>query len=154
MLKRIITRNLNWQYVAISFLALVIYGLLAYKYVVQEGILRTVEAVQLQVTPQPFTELYFLDHTYLPTHIEPGTPISFSFVIKNNEYQPVTYSYQVYATDGLSSMDISSGNITLEHGKKTAIMQTFVLTSDKREQIIVELTNVNQKIHFWVDKDI
>ncbi|RJR28275.1 hypothetical protein C4561_00230 [candidate division WWE3 bacterium] len=130
--------------------------------------------------PETLTELYFTDHLNLPISIAPNQKRYFEFTIHNMEEKDMTYTYEVYANIGdgsdedttessESSESTPSDNdesadvfipekILIEEGEiKTASDQyktvgiTFELPMVKaRNQVVVNLINKNQSIHFWV----
>lgn len=123
--------------------------------------------------PEPFTELYFTEHLMLPTTIAEGQNQYFEFTISNVEDKTMTYNWTVYAVEDENYFFketsestqttqeeepiiekkylIASGRESMLNGEKKNIGVNFKL--DKvfaRQKIVVELADMDQKIHYWV----
>jgi len=101
---------------------------------------------------EPLTELYFDNHTNLPSEVEPNKIYDFSFTINNLEYQNMTYNYIANVKYGNVSSFIDIDNVTLENNQSISIPETFLIPENfTRAEIIVTIKN-NQSIHFWVNQ--
>lgn len=102
--------------------------------------------------PETFTELYFNDHLNLPSTVKVNTPQEFSFVIHNEEYQTMSYPYEIYiASPSGKNIFIDRHSVTLKQDQYKTIKEKFsVPTPVKREEVVVNLTNLNQQIDFWI----
>jgi hypothetical protein len=102
--------------------------------------------------PEPLTELYFEDHQTLPAKLENGKEYTFRFTVHNLEYRDLVYPYTVTAISSASATPIASGTINLPHdGYQTASASFTLKDTVNRTKIEVELTNLKQKIHFYLD---
>jgi hypothetical protein len=91
---------------------------------------------------EPLTELYFENHTALPSNISLNTPQSFSFTIHNLEYQKMGYNYSVnaYSESDVLLFNLDSGNIVLEENGTKTISENFnVKDSFGRMKIVVTI---------------
>ncbi len=102
--------------------------------------------------PETFTELYFENHTLLPTKVEAGEPYTFSFTTHNLEYKTMTYTYQIQIQDGSRKTTIQKAKFTLNQNQKKTIKETFTAPQlSNRSMVAVDLTNKNnQQIDFWI----
>lgn len=111
------------------------------------------EAVAMATTkkPETFTELYFEDHTNLPSIVKNRYRYNFSFTIHNSEYRDMTYPYEVYVnTNGKREM-IEKNSVNLPHDGKLTIKENFQVRSATRSAVVVNLINKNQEIRFWIE---
>ena len=107
-------------------------------------------ALDLLPKPQPFTELYFNDGVHLPDSVTTAhSVISFSFVIHNLEATDYQYTYEVYVdTNGIKNI-VDNGTIFVKNNHYYDKHEKFALmNSPGRQEVIVELTNKQQSIHF------
>lgn len=111
-------------------------------------------AVVLATTakPEPFTELYFEDHSNLPRTIEKYKQYSFSFTIHNLESRDVEYPYIVYLQTDSEKTILDSGRLTLQNDEYRSQEEHFGPLRSPRAEIVVELTNKNQQIDFWMQE--
>lgn len=108
------------------------------------------------VKPETFTELYIDNHLQLPTQVNQGQTIHFSFTVHNLEYQQYTYPYEVYIDENGQRTPIDTGTFSLpQHGYKT-ISESYTFNKDiSRARVVINLIQKNQKIFFWMNgKDI
>jgi hypothetical protein len=127
---------------------------------------------------EPLTELYFENHTALPSNISLNSPQSFSFTIHNVEYQKMGYNYTVIAYDQNNNLlfSLNSSNIVLENNQSKTISEKLIANNHfGRMQVVVEINkddlgivpdfkkklwwpdpNYPTKIdiHFWVDEKL
>ena len=113
------------------------------------------ETIVLATTVQPerYTELYFQDHANLPSAVLPRVQYNFAFTIHNIEYQDMNYPYEVYVDDGNGNKQTLDKNIvTLKKNAFITIQEGFILNDlTPDSQVIVNLTNKNQQIAFWLN---
>jgi len=111
------------------------------------------EAIVLATTrkPETFTELYFEDHTNLPNTITRWKQYSFVFTLHNLEYQDMDYSYEVYLQRDDQKIVIEKGELQLRNDEFKSVEVKFGPLKNIRSKVVVELTNKNQPIHFWME---
>jgi hypothetical protein len=111
-------------------------------------------AVTLATTakPETFTELYFEDHSNLPKTIEKYKEYSFSFTIHNLEYKDVEYPYIVYLQSDSDKIILDSGKLSLKNDEYKSQKEDFGPLESPRAKVVVELTNKNQQIDFWMEE--
>ena len=112
------------------------------------------EAITLATTqkPETFTELYFENHLDLPKTVKPKTPYTFTFTVHNVEYKDMEYSYVVYLQRDDQKIVIDQGSLNLRKDGSQSVKENFGPLKNIRSKIVVELTNQNQQIDFWLDK--
>jgi hypothetical protein len=125
---------------------------------------------------EPLTELYFENHTELPSNISLNSPQSFSFTIHNLEYQKMGYNYTVNAYNENDALlfSLDSDNVVLENNETKTISEQFTMNNPfKRMKIEVKINKddlgivpdfkkklwwpdpnypTNIDIHMWVDE--
>jgi hypothetical protein len=119
----------------------------------RQSIYAEMDKLKLIPRPERFTELYFDDHTNLPTRISKNEDVSFTFVIHNLEGKEMEYPYVVYfqSKDG-NVVKIAEGFETLADGEYKAIEKTYVSNSDQNEGgVFVRLKELDQSIHFLLN---
>lgn len=105
--------------------------------------------------PEPVTELYMNDYPKLldslPTSIQPGTKIAFSFGIHNLEGKSMKYPYQVSViADGRAAV-IDSGTMELANTASTTLHEIYIFKSAySQATVIISLPQQNQSLHFFV----
>ena len=108
-------------------------------------------ALATTVKPETFTELYFENHTQLPTTVTAYQKVSFSFTTHNLEYKIMRYPYEVYLDQDGKKTVIDKGFFYLDQDNYRTINETatipYGLTKGK---IVVDLTSKNQQVFFWV----
>lgn len=117
-----------------------------------------------KLLPQPerLTELYYENHTKLPTTYTPGTQQSFTFTVHNLEYRTTSYSYTVTqkSEDGTQSQQLSSGSFTLnQNAFKTQTISIAPTDLGGRVQIETSLLiggpdSSTEAIHYWVTRNV
>lgn len=105
------------------------------------------------VKPEPFTELYFEDHTKLPKTIQPDAPHDFTFTVSNQEGRSEEYSYSVYFEDGSDKVIIDEGSFVLNNNNSKSKDIEFTSIDAEKLKVTVELTNKKQQISFWMFKE-
>jgi hypothetical protein len=91
---------------------------------------------------EPLTEVYFENHTELPSIIQVYSTYNFSFTVHNLEYQKMGYNYSVNAYDENDALlfSIDSGNIVLEDNETRTISEKFtVIKSFSRMRVVVSI---------------
>ena len=124
-------------------------------YAQKDAVYAQLNAWHLVPVPERFTELYFEDHTKLPTTIAQGEPASFSFTIHNLEGATTVYPYQVYFRylDG-TQVVFSTGTVQIpDNGYDTTGVVYKFISSPKQGSIGVNLLNLNQRIDFLLPKN-
>jgi len=111
-------------------------------------------AIVLATTRQPerFTELYFEDHTNLPKTITRWKQYDITFTVHNVEYQEMDYTYEVYLQRDNQKIVIDTGSFRVKDNEFKQVKVNLGPLKNLRSQIIVELINKNQPIHFWMEK--
>lgn len=103
--------------------------------------------------PERFTELYFENHTKLPTEAQPNQPYTFSFTVHNLEYQDTPYNYESYLDLDTGKAEIGHGSFTLKQDEYLTVRQEYSLAMAlPKTKIVVNLINKNQQIDFWTGK--
>ena len=111
------------------------------------------ELVTLDLIPQPenLTELYFNNHTNLPSSATRNQVISFAFVIHNLEATDYQYTYAVSINAHGTRRIIDSGNILVKNNQYCVKNEKIhLMTSEQSQEVVVELTNKQQSIDFWI----
>jgi hypothetical protein len=111
------------------------------------------ELVALDLIPKPekLTEIYFNDSANLPGSATSNQVISFAFVIHNLETTDCQYVYDVSVnTNGMRHV-VDSGNVLVKNNHYYVINEKFkIMNSPGDQKVVVELTNKQQSIHFWI----
>lgn len=103
--------------------------------------------------PERYTELYFNDPTTLPSTVARGTKLSVGFSAHNVEARGMNYTYTIsYITNKGAVLATEQGGFRLSNGSSKTITNDITIpkTYSGAAEIQVELTNINQSIHFWV----
>ena len=125
---------------------------------------------------EPLTELYFEDHTNLPSSVSLGEAENFSFTVHNLEYQKMRYNYSVdfYSENDTFVNNLEKGVIILEQNESKTVDEFFTMRNDfNRTKVVVridkDLSLENPKfkdklwwpdpnypmsidIHFWIEE--
>lgn len=119
---------------------------------------RSNPAIMRQVTlattriPESFTELYFENHINLPTQIESGKYYTYEFTIHNLENRDMEYPYTVYLERGDNQTAIDQGIVEVKKDEYKTVENKVGPLKSLRTKVVVELTDKNQIISFWMDK--
>jgi hypothetical protein len=101
--------------------------------------------------PDSYTELYFPDHSALPSRVSPGQTISFKFTVHNLENERYNYPYEVYFADNGKNIEIDKGQFTLDQAGFKTVSEKYTTNKDfSKGQIVVNLLSKNQNILFWI----
>jgi hypothetical protein len=109
----------------------------------------------LERKSQSFTELYFEDYSQLPKKVSTTGAIDFTFFIHNKEGITTTYYYYVYFVSIKGKkVGLASGSIDLANEDSKNIKVDYVFPDPNQTgRIVVELTNLNQKIDFLIPRN-
>lgn len=117
--------------------------------------------------PERLTELYFTDHTKLPTTYTVSEKQTINFKVHNLEYRDTEYKYAITleGKDGEVQRVINGSPFTLKHDEYRGITQDIVLEDlGPRSKVAVTLTYdgiafgednpspQTQSIHYWVKR--
>lgn len=127
---------------------------------------------------EPLTEVYFENHTQLPSQLELFNWYNFSFTVHNLEYQKMRYVYSVdmYSEEGELLENLDSGELLMFDNETKTIYEQFNLLEDfNRTKIVVSVEKdlsletpafkkklwwpdpnypMNIDIHFWIEENI
>jgi hypothetical protein len=99
-----------------------------------------------------FTELYFENHTSLPTVVKAGDRIDFSFTIGNREGSETKYQWAVTTVGGdTPTSNVAAGETLVEDDRLVTIPVSFE-SPDDVDQVVVTLPALGQSIHFSVNR--
>jgi uncharacterized membrane protein len=106
-----------------------------------------------KVLPQPerLTELYFTDHTKLPSTYAKGDSQTVAFTVHNLEYRETQYHYILSETDQTSnvSTDVTSGDFKLEQNKFQKITIPITLSElGPTAKVTVRLSGQDESIDY------
>jgi len=113
------------------------------------------ELVTLDLIPKPekLTELYFENNANLPHSTASNQAINFAFVIHNLETTDYQYVYKVFAQANGKKHIVDSGNVLVKNGQYYVKNEKFkLMNSPGSQEVVVELTNKQQSIDFWIGK--
>ena len=103
------------------------------------------------IKPQPFTEVYFQNHTQLPTIVLPGRQYSFTFTIRNHENKDMEYPYDMYIEQDGEKQYIDHNSVTLKNNESITIQEGFLFTKPlTRAKVAISLLNKNQQVDFLI----
>jgi hypothetical protein len=111
------------------------------------------ELVALDLVPKPekMTELYFSDPASLPSSAISNQVINFAFVIHNLETTDYQYVYEVSVNLNGTRHIVDSGNVLVKNNQYYVKNEKFnLMNSPGRQEVVVELTNKQQSIDFWI----
>ena len=112
-------------------------------------------AWKLLPEPERLTELYFTDHTKLPTTYTPSEMQTVTFTVHNLEYRTTTYHYSITqaSEDGSQTQELASGDFTLQQDKYQKASAPITLADfGPRSKVAVTLTNTKESISYWLTK--
>lgn len=125
---------------------------------------------------EPLTEVYFENHTQLPSQIELHKTYNYSFTIHNLEYQKTRYTYTVdmYDEQGNWTDSLSSDEVILDHDESVTVQNSFGFGYPiNRTKIVVNVSKdlsletpkfkeklwwpdpnypMSVDIHFWIEE--
>jgi len=113
--------------------------------------------IALHYIPQdnePLTELYFTNHTSLPSEAEVNSTYDFAFTIHNLEYQTMTYQYSIVVDYNDTERVLGVNNVTLEDNASVSVPEKFWIMDDFTRAKVSVVLSSNESIDFWVTKRI
>lgn len=132
-----------------SLIVLFIGGFFIFAYQKRAHIYEKMNELKLIPQPERFTELYFENHTSLPTLVSTNTPLTFSFTFHNLEGEDMVYPYHVYIKDAFGTTTIENTSVMVENNSYKTITENYMLKSvNSQKTLFVELPSKNQKLHF------
>jgi hypothetical protein len=156
-INKVKNKKINWKLITRIELIILAVLFVIGAYRIYDTVPAVKEAVTLATTVQPetFTELYFENHTSLPSMIALNHENKFKFTVHNLEYKTMTYPYEVYVKcsdigcNGEKQI-IDEGKITLKQNEYKTIPESFTLTLPAgKMEVVANLINKNQAIDFW-----
>ncbi|HEX9153502.1 MAG TPA: DUF1616 domain-containing protein [Candidatus Saccharimonadales bacterium] len=137
-------------------------------YVQRQAIYDQLYSWKLIPRPERLTELYFTEHTKLPTTYAPAQQQTVKFTTHNLEYRKTTYKYVISqeGQDGKVKQQLAAGGFTLEHDKAKTTEAPIQLTDlGSRSRIVISLSydgiafgqdlpsEQTQSIYYWTTKE-
>ena len=113
------------------------------------------ELIALDLIPKPekLTELYFNDNANLPGSAKSNQVIRFAFVIHNLETTDYQYVYNVDVIANGTRHTVDRGNVLVKDNQFYVKNEKFnLMNSSESQEVVVELTNKQQSIDFWIGK--
>ncbi len=125
---------------------------------------------------EPLTEVYFENHTELPSVIELDETYNYSFTVHNLEYQRTRYTYTIdmYDEQGNWTDSLDSGEFVLAHDESVRVDNVFNFGYPiNRTKIVVNVSKdlsletpkfkeklwwpdpnypMSVDIHFWIEE--
>ncbi len=146
--KNIFITRLFFLSLTIALFAVVCY----FAFFQKSTIIYLLDKYKLIPRPETFSELYFSDHLSLPKTINQNEPINYSFVIHNLEASDKNYPYKIYYISGDEYKLLNEGQELVKQNETKTIAGYYTLNdSQKKYAIYVELTELNQSIHFYIN---
>jgi hypothetical protein len=112
-------------------------------------------AVRKQITesvarqPTAYTELYFTDHTNLPSFLSTSYANDFAFTIGNHQGRALSYPYVVTAGSGQGTTLVASGKVQVDSGRLVSTSVSFLAPAPATQYVItVQLSGRPEMIHF------
>jgi hypothetical protein len=131
---------------------------------------------QIPLGIEPLTELYFEEHTQLPSSVSLNKIYNFAFTTNNLEYQNMRYSYNINVFDVNDSFigTTGFGEFIIEHNESRTIEEGFLFTEPFERvkiKVLIKKDHMNLTpefktklwwpdpnypeeidVHFWVDE--
>lgn len=152
-MKKLKTEKINYRLINTIFIgilaAFAIWWGLRYAY--SFPTVRNAVTLATTVQPETFTELYFENHSTLPNTITKQKEYSFTFTLHNVEYRTMDYPYAVYVQRGIEKIPIERGSVNMASGETKSVTVEFGPLKNLRSEIVVNLTDKNQQIDFWME---
>ncbi len=114
--------------------------------IISAVIIITIFLITLSYIPigiEPLTEVYFENHTQLPSNINLNTSYNYAFTINNLEHQKMRYIYNITAIDENNTIikQLNTNELILEHNKSQTIQQSILFNQEiPRTKIKIEVT--------------
>lgn len=159
-------RTTNANIVKIAAVAFIALFLVIFGIAQRQAIYDQLYDWKLIPRPERLTELYFSDHTNLPTTYEPGDQQTVKFTVYNLEYLDTKYTYKITVTneDDTEFPTLASGKIQLAHDQAiNSEAQITLPDAGNRSKVVVtiyyqgikfgedDLSDQEQSIHYWVE---
>lgn len=130
---------------------LVVVGMIVFYNLNRASIYNELAALDLIPKPEKLTELYFNDNANLPGSATSNQVISFAFVIHNLETTDYLYDYEVSVIFNGTRHIVDSGKVVVKNNQYYVKNEKFnLMNSAGRQEVVVELTNKQQSIDFWI----
>lgn len=146
--------SVGLKYVRIALILAVVGSMAYFGNAYKTSIYKQLDDLHLIPRQEYFTELYFNNHTNLPKKLAKGVSINFSFAIRNLEGKDKEYPYIVYFKNdkyGTTTLDLKT--VLVKDNEEKIINETYTFSSKTlKETLFVELTELNQEIHFALTK--
>jgi len=102
--------------------------------------------------PETITELYFEDYLHLPSKVITGHPYLFQFTLHNLEGRDMEYAYEVHIEVGQDKYLFDKGTVFVKENSYKTIQERFATASTLAKcEMVVDLINKNQQIHFLIE---
>lgn len=111
------------------------------------------ELITLDLIPKPekLTELYFNDNANLPSSAGANQVIRFAFVIHNLETIDYQYTYDVAVKANGTRHILDTGKVLVKNNQYYVKNEQFnLMNSPGSQEVVIELTNKQQSIDFWI----
>jgi hypothetical protein len=118
------------------------------------SIKRQMNEWKLLPQPERLTELYFTHPNSLPGTYTAGQTLPVDFTVHNIEYKTENYKYQIIedANNSTKGLLLASGSFTLKQNQyKFPALSVTPANLGPKVQIIVNLSNVNELVDYWVN---
>jgi len=148
------TRVINRQTIFYALLGIIIVGVISFGVADAHGIKDQLNDWKLLPEPEKLTELYFTHPNSLPSTYIAGSTQAVAFTVHNLEYKNTNYKYQVeeQSSDGSQTATLTQGSFWLNQNKYKTVSENINISNmGSRVKVIVDLTNVNESISYWVN---
>jgi hypothetical protein len=145
----------NRQFIIYTLVGVIIVAFITFGVADAHGIKDQLNSWKLLPQPERLTELYYVNPNNLPSTYTPGVNQSFDFTVHNLEYRNTDYTYQVeeQSSDGSQTATLTQGSFWLnQNDYKTVSENINISNMGTRVKVIVNLTNVNESIDYWVNR--
>jgi uncharacterized membrane protein len=125
------------------------------KYIIIGGLLVVAVFIlilsSIPIGKEPLTELYFVSYENYPKSMVVGENASFSFVIRNLEYQKLNYTYVVSSNYNNKTIVLKEKTVELSDKQQMTVPVSFSFDEKfERAKIEVALSERDESIFFWV----
>ena len=149
---RVETRQLSKRILVVLGVPLAV-GILIFVNVQRTFIHNALTALYLIPQPEKLTELYFENGANLSNIPTNSKQVSFSFVVHNLETADYQYTYNVSVYANGTKHLVDRGSILIKDNQYYVKAEKLALLNvSGRQEVVVELTNKQQMIDFWVGK--
>ena len=136
---------------SLQLVIIVFVGGLFLLYFFRAPLLSALDELKLLPRDERLTELYLNNIEKLPSAINAGQTVTFSFTIRNLEGTTVEYPYVVFMQqNGVTVATIDQSSVSLLDGEIKTIGQsyTFETTPETTVTVFIHLLDQNQTLHF------